>query len=79
MDYCEITVSNNGIGFSPRYQEQIFLIFQRLRHSWNHKGSGIGLSLVKKIVENHRGAIYTVSEEGKGAAFHVIPPVEQPG
>ncbi|RKN83463.1 chemotaxis protein CheB [Ulvibacterium marinum] len=78
LNYCEIIVSDNGIGFSPKYQEQIFLIFQRLRESKEHKGSGIGLSLVKKIVENHHGAIYTVSEEGMGAAFHVILPVEQP-
>ncbi|WP_373516561.1 ATP-binding protein, partial [Pricia sp.] len=78
MDYCEIIISDNGIGFNPKYQEQIFLIFQRLRESRNQKGSGIGLSLVKKIVENHHGAIYTVSEEGQGATFHVILPVEQP-
>lgn len=78
MNYCEIIISDNGIGFSPKYQEQIFLIFQRLRESRGQKGSGIGLSLVKKIVENHHGAIFTVSEEGKGAAFHVILPVGQP-
>jgi len=78
MNYCEIIISDNGIGFSPKYQEQVFLIFQRLRESRGQKGSGIGLSLVKKIVENHHGAIFTVSEEGKGAAFHVILPVGQP-
>ncbi len=78
LSYTELIVRDNGIGFNPKYQEQIFMIFQRLRQSLEHKGSGIGLSLVKKIVENHHGAIYTVSEEGKGAAFHVILPVEQP-
>ncbi len=79
VNYCEIIVSDNGIGFNPKYQDQIFMIFQRLRQSREQKGAGIGLSLVKKITENHHGAIYTVSEEGKGAAFHVILPVEQPG
>ncbi len=78
LSYIELIVSDNGIGFNPKYQEQIFMIFQRLRQSRGHKGSGIGLSLVKKIIENHHGAVYTVSEEGEGAAFHVILPVEQP-
>jgi len=78
LSYTELIVHDNGIGFNPKYQEQIFMIFQRLRQSLEHKGSGIGLSLVKKIVENHHGAIFTVSKEGKGAAFHVILPVEQP-
>ncbi len=76
--YIELIVSDNGIGFNPKYQEQIFMIFQRLRRSREHKGSGIGLSLVKKIIENHNGAVYTVSEEGQGAEFHVILPLVQP-
>ncbi len=77
LSYIELIVSDNGIGFDPKYQEQIFMIFQRLRQSKEHKGSGIGLSLVKRIIENHNGAVYTVSEEGKGAEFHVVLPVEQ--
>lgn len=75
--YIELTVSDNGIGFDQKYKEKIFTIFQRLHRSQVHKGSGIGLSLVKKIVENHNGTIYTFSEEDKGAAFHIILPVEQ--
>jgi signal transduction histidine kinase len=78
LSYTELTVSDNGIGFDPQYHEQIFMIFQRLRQSKEYKGSGIGLSLVKKIIENHHGAVYTVSEEGQGAEFHVILPVERP-
>ena len=70
--YIELIICDNGIGFDPKYQEQIFMIFQRLRQNVQHKGSGIGLSLVKRIVENHNGTIYTVSEVGKGAEFHVI-------
>ena len=75
--YHEIIISDNGIGFDPKYQDQIFMIFQRLRQSKEYQGSGIGLSLVKKIIENHNGAIYTVSEKDKGAAFHVILPEKQ--
>ncbi|QLE00131.1 PAS domain-containing protein [Galbibacter sp. BG1] len=78
LNYYEIIVSDKGIGFSPEYQEKIFLIFERLMGSLDQKGSGIGLSLVKKIVENHNGIIYTVSTEGNGAAFHVILPEVQP-
>ncbi|KKM23143.1 hypothetical protein LCGC14_1618190, partial [marine sediment metagenome] len=73
--YVELIIADNGIGFNPKYKEQIFMIFQRLRQSRNLQGSGIGLSLVKKIVENHNGAIFTVSEEGQGAEFHVILPM----
>jgi two-component system CheB/CheR fusion protein len=79
LSYHELIVKDNGIGFEQKYGKQIFIIFQRLRQSRYHTGTGIGLSLAKKIVENHHGEIYAVSEEGKGAAFHVILPVEQPG
>ncbi len=75
--YIELIVSDNGIGFNPKYQEQIFMMFQRLRQSREYKGSGIGLSLVKKIIENHNGAVYTISEKDKGAEFHVILPVSR--
>ena len=78
LSYQEIIVKDNGIGFDQKYGEQIFIIFQRLRRSRTHEGNGIGLSLVKKITENHRGTLFAVSEEGKGASFHVILPVAQP-
>ncbi len=79
LSFIELIISDNGIGFAPKYQDQIFMIFQRLRQSKEQKGSGIGLSLVKKIIENHHGEVYTVSEEGKGAEFHVILPLKRPG
>ena len=74
--YHEIIVKDNGIGFDQKYGEQIFIIFQRLRESRRHKGTGIGLSLVKRITENHNGAVHAVSPEDEGATFHLILPVE---
>jgi two-component system CheB/CheR fusion protein len=78
IPYHEIIVKDNGIGFDQKYGEHIFIIFQRLRESRLHKGTGMGLSLVKRITENHNGAAHAVSGEGGGATFHVILPVEQP-
>ncbi len=75
--YQEIIVKDNGIGFDQRYGEHIFIIFQRLRESRGHKGTGMGLSLVKRITENHNGAVHAVSGKGGGATFHVILPIEQ--
>lgn len=71
----KIIVSDNGIGFEQAYAEKIFNLFQRLNDRHSYKGSGIGLSLCKKIVEIHQGEIFAVAEENKGAAFHIkLPP-----
>lgn len=75
MPYCEIRVTDNGIGFAPTYAKKIFVIFQRLHGRGEYEGSGIGLALCQKIVTAHHGVIYAESEEGKGAAFIVILPV----
>jgi two-component system CheB/CheR fusion protein len=73
ITHYEIIVKDNGIGFSPRFTEQIFIIFQRLNDDKNEfPGTGIGLALCRKIVSNHGGEIFAVSKEGKGAAFHII-------
>jgi len=74
-DYCEISVSDNGIGFNEQFAEQIFEIFQRLHSKDEFEGTGIGLALCKKIVSNHGGLITASSSEGKGTTFHVILPV----
>ena len=73
--YYQITFSDNGIGFEEQYSKMIFSLFQRLHGKQDYAGTGIGLSLCKKIVENHNGMIYATSELGKGAVFYVYLPV----
>ncbi len=76
-DYNHITISDNGIGFDPEYKERIFEVFQRLYSSEIYEGTGIGLAICKKIVENHNGVITAMSELNKGARFDIYIPVEQ--
>ncbi|HJW15941.1 MAG TPA: ATP-binding protein [Flavisolibacter sp.] len=72
--YYEIQFRDNGIGFSSEYAEQIFGLFKRLNDRQAYPGSGIGLALCKKVVENHKGLIYAEAEENKGACFYIIIP-----
>ncbi|MBN8850371.1 MAG: hypothetical protein BGO55_32330 [Sphingobacteriales bacterium 50-39] len=69
-----IIVKDNGIGFLQEFAGRIFDIFQRLNSQDIYSGSGIGLALCKKIVENHGGTIKAESEPGKGSTFHIILP-----
>lgn len=75
-NYVELKFTDNGIGFEQQYADKIFTIFQRLHTSQHYAGTGIGLALCKKIVENHHGFIIARSEPGKGAEFYVYLPVE---
>lgn len=72
--YCKIIVSDNGIGFDPVYQDKIFEVFQRLHGKNDYPGTGIGLSIVKKIVENHNGFITATGKLTKGATFNIYLP-----
>ncbi|MBS1600608.1 MAG: hypothetical protein JST75_20455 [Bacteroidetes bacterium] len=72
--YIEIIIKDNGIGFDQKYSNQIFVIFQRLHGRESFEGTGIGLSLCKRIVENHNGFITAESEPGKGAQFFIYLP-----
>lgn len=72
--YYKISVSDNGIGFDKKYKEQIFEFLQRLDGRSKSSGTGIGLSICKRICENHQGFITAESEEGEGAVFHVYLP-----
>jgi light-regulated signal transduction histidine kinase (bacteriophytochrome) len=74
---CTITVSDNGIGFEQKYSEQIFGVFQRLHgRSSEFKGSGIGLSVCRKIVDRHGGSISASGEPDKGATFTITLPLK---
>jgi PAS domain S-box-containing protein len=73
--YC-ITVQDNGIGFEQQDAERIFNVFTRLHGNTEYKGTGIGLSIVRKVVENHQGYIWAEGKPGEGASFKVILPAE---
>ena len=75
--YCEIIFSDNGMGFKQEYAEQIFGLFKRLNNKVEFPGSGIGLSLCRKVVANHNGKIVAKSNENEGASFYIILPLVQ--
>ncbi|HTB25066.1 MAG TPA: ATP-binding protein, partial [Puia sp.] len=77
LHYCEISISDNGIGFDQKYADQIFLIFHRLHGRDQYTGTGIGLALCKTIVANHKGEIFCVSNKNEGASFKMILPLLQ--
>lgn len=75
--YIKITISDNGVGFEQIYSEKIFQVFQRLHSKAEYDGSGIGLSICKKIMENHHGYIFAKGEPGVGATFSLLFPKTQ--
>lgn len=72
--YCHISIADNGIGFDMVYKDKIFEIFQRLHSKTEYSGTGIGLAIVKKIVENHSGIITASGTENQGALFDIYIP-----
>jgi signal transduction histidine kinase len=75
--YVRIDISDNGIGLDESYIDKIFVIFQRLHGKTQYEGTGIGLAIVKKIIEKHNGIIGVKSKEGEGATFTIVLPLHQ--
>lgn len=75
--FVKIEVRDNGIGFDEDYKDKIFEIFQRLHSNKNFEGTGIGLAICKRIVDNHHGVITASGSTGQGATFIVILPLSQ--
>ncbi|TDH21669.1 HAMP domain-containing protein [Segetibacter sp. 3557_3] len=75
--YLRIIFEDDGIGFDQQYAHKIFTVFQRLHSRKEYPGTGIGLALCKKIVENHHGSITVKSKPGEGSTFTIILPMNQ--
>lgn len=73
-DYCHFRISDNGIGFEQQYSEQIFEVFKRLHTQTEYPGTGIGLAIVKKIVDNHDGSICANSIPNQGTTYDISLP-----
>lgn len=76
LSYHVFVFKDNGIGFDQAYQAQIFGLFNRLHNRKDYSGTGIGLALCKKIVENHNGVITASSSRGQGATFTIYLPTD---
>ena len=72
--YHKISISDNGIGFEPQYAQSIFTLFRRLHGKMEYSGTGIGLAICKKIVENHHGFITAEGKLNEGSTFHIYLP-----
>ncbi|WP_439559080.1 PAS domain-containing sensor histidine kinase [Dyadobacter sp.] len=76
-EFYKISVADNGIGFDQQYESRIFDLFQRLHGRNEYEGTGIGLAICKKIVQNHGGYITAEGRPGQGATFNVYLPVSR--
>ncbi|MHA6696202.1 ATP-binding protein [Chryseobacterium sp. A301] len=73
-NYFKLVFKDNGIGFENQYSEKIFTLFNRLHSREDYRGTGIGLAICKKVIENHNGYIYAQGEPGEGSIFTILLP-----
>ena len=73
-NFHQITVKDNGVGFDQTYSKRIFKIFQRLHGRSEYPGTGVGLAIVQKVVENHKGYVFAQGEPDNGATFTILLP-----
>ncbi|MBD2300155.1 PAS domain-containing protein [Nostoc sp. FACHB-190] len=78
LEFCQIIIEDNGIGFEQKYSDRIFQIFQRLHGRREYEGTGIGLTICRKIAERHFGTITAQSTPGKGTKLIVNLPINSP-
>ena len=76
-EYWKIAFTDNGIGFEQQYADKIFELFQRLHSRFDYEGTGIGLAICKKIVQNHKGFIQATGRPELGASFEIYLPLNQ--
>lgn len=76
QEFYKVAISDNGLGFETEYAEAIFTLFYRLHNNSDYPGTGIGLAICKKIVENHYGTIIAEGKLGEGSTFNIFFPIK---